>query len=64
MNLDDTRPGTDSNTIGLSQLEIARRLGISRARVSFLERQALQKMRAMAEANGWELDDVLRDVYR
>jgi len=35
---------------GLSQYEIARRLGLSRARVSQIEAQAMRKLRAMLDA--------------
>lgn len=49
---------------GLSQSEIAERLGVSRARVSFLERQAMRKLRAAADDAGYSLDDVLREVWR
>lgn len=37
----------------LEQQEIAQRLGISRARVSFLERSALRKLKALAKKRGW-----------
>jgi len=57
---DDERFSRD----GLSQRDIADLLGISRTRVGFLERQAIRKMRAAAEAEGWSLEDVLREVWR
>lgn len=41
--------------IGLTQAEIAEILGISRARVSFIERQAMKKLHALAVARGIDL---------
>lgn len=38
---------------GLSQYEIAERLGISRARVSQIEARAMRKLRAAAAKAGW-----------
>lgn len=48
----------EEHTEGISQLEIARRLGISRARVSFLERRAMHKLRVAAQAKGLSLEDL------
>jgi DNA-directed RNA polymerase specialized sigma subunit len=45
---------------GLSQQEIADILGVSRARVSFLERQALKKLRKVAEEQGLTLEVLLQ----
>ena len=42
----------------LSQDEIAKRLGVSRARVSRIERNALQKLRMLASELGWNLEDL------
>ncbi len=49
------------DTIGLTQAECAARLGVSTARVSFLERRAMMKLRAAAKERGLCLDDALRD---
>lgn len=49
----------DAERSTLTQDDVAKLLGISRARVSFLERQALRKLRAAAEAKGYALEDVL-----
>lgn len=46
---------------GLSQEEIALRLGISRARVSQIEREAFRKMRALARP---EFLDLLRIQFQ
>lgn len=47
--------------IGLSHLEIAERLGISRVRVGQIERQAMKKLRALAEAKGLTLPMIVED---
>lgn len=43
----------------LSQLEIAQRLGVSRARVSQLERSAMRKLAAAAAVRGISLEDII-----
>lgn len=50
----------ESNTIGLSQGEIAEKLGITRSRVSQLEKRAMRKLRDEAERRGIKLEDILR----
>ena len=51
------RKGEPAHAVGLTLDEIARRLGISRARVQQLEARALKKMAKRARALGLRFED-------
>jgi transcriptional regulator with XRE-family HTH domain len=50
------------STPGMSQLEVASILGVSRETVRRIERRALQKCRAWCDAHGYKLDDLIGSV--
>ncbi len=56
------QPETYDSKPGLTQTEIAEKLGISRARVSFLERRAMLKMQNAAKRNGYTLADLMSEL--
>jgi DNA-directed RNA polymerase specialized sigma24 family protein len=56
--MSDKRGTRPSQHDGLSQTEIAKRLGISHTRVQQIERRALEKLRRALERRGIEREDL------
>ncbi len=49
--------------VGINHYEIAKRLGISRQRVGYLERQALKKIKKILDSRGLTFED-FRDMIK